>query len=223
MEAGAAGARLPAVAGLLPEAPVIVRKPALPVVAMARRLARDASRAVELVVFAVCTIAAALETGAPVARLPVDLDLLPEALVIICKPALPVVAMARRLARDASRAVELVVFAVCTIAAALEAGAPVARLPADWGLLPEALVIIRKPALPVVAMARRLARDASRAVELVVFALCTIAAALEAGAPVARLPADLGLLPEALVIICKPALPLVDIARRLTRDASRAV
>jgi hypothetical protein len=115
-----------------------------------------------------------VEATALGARFPADLGLLPEALVAKCKPALPVVDITRRLARDASRAVELVVFAVCAITAAVEVQALGARFPADLGLLPEALVAKRKPALPVVDIARRLARDASRAVELVVFAVCAM-------------------------------------------------
>jgi hypothetical protein len=115
-----------------------------------------------------------VEATALGARFPADLGLLPEALVARRKPTLPVVDIARRLARDASRAVELVVFAVCAIMAAVEATALGARFPAGLGLLPEALVARRKPALPVVDIARRLARDASRAVELVVFAVCAM-------------------------------------------------
>ena len=48
------------------------------------------------------------------------------------------------------------------------------RFPVDLGLPLEALVVMRKPALPVVDIARRLAREASRAVELVMFAVCAM-------------------------------------------------
>lgn len=47
-------------------------------------------------------------------------------------------------------------------------------LAADLGLLPEALVATLSPALPLVDMARRLARDASRALEPVVFGVCAM-------------------------------------------------
>ena len=47
-------------------------------------------------------------------------------------------------------------------------------LPAVLGLLPEALFATLSPALPLVDMARRLARDASRALEPVVFGVCAM-------------------------------------------------
>jgi hypothetical protein len=116
-----------------------------------------------------------VEASALGAWFPADLGLLPEALVAKRKPALPVVDITRRLARDASRAVEWVVFAaIRAIIAAVEVQALGAPFPADLGLLPEALVAKRRPALPVVDIARRLARDASRAVERVVFAVCAM-------------------------------------------------
>lgn len=117
-----------------------------------------------------------MEATALGARFPADLGLLSEALVAKHRPVLPVVDIARRLARDASRAVELLVAfaAICAITAAVEVQALGAPFPAGLGLLPEALVAKRKPALPVVDIARRLARDASRAVELVVFAVCAM-------------------------------------------------
>ncbi len=77
--------------------------------------------------------------------------------------------MALRRAREASRAGELPLPSDAGAAETL-AG----RDAADLGLLPEALLGTFKPALPVVDMARRLARDASRAEELVVFAVCAM-------------------------------------------------
>jgi hypothetical protein len=76
--------------------------------------------------------------------------------------------MAWRRAREAARADEL---SVRMPAADTEEPDRPAAAP---GLLPEALVAAARPALPVVDSARRRAREASRALEVEVFAVCAM-------------------------------------------------
>jgi len=86
-------------------------------------------------------------------------------------PALPRLDVAWRRAREATRAEELSVGTPTPVAAADTAGAGVG---AAAGLLAAALLVAASAALPVVDMARRRAREASRALEEEVFAVCAI-------------------------------------------------
>jgi hypothetical protein len=86
-------------------------------------------------------------------------------------PALPRLDIAWRRALEATRAEELSVRTPTPVAAAETAGAAVGAVA---GLLPAALLVAESAALPVVDKARRRAREASRALEVEVFAVCAI-------------------------------------------------
>ena len=86
-------------------------------------------------------------------------------------PALPRLDMAWRRAREAARAGDVPAPAV---EAEADTEAVACSTAPVLGLLAEALVAAPRPALPLVDMARRRARDASRALELGMFAVCAI-------------------------------------------------